>query len=224
MNHEERARPEMMELVLRGKLTEAAVVAVAVADARARDRGEEKENFLIPATSLPDLFFATWHLDYSDLVTTDANHRLIAATMTVEKMLGGGAACGPKLIAILGGSFPCPSLVAWLKGDPCGCMSTECVPEMDEEEEGPLDKATWVPDVYTLAYLYCHTKGSEARNESHLAHIFRHGYGVRIMAAPESNWCRMCHGQRLDFPIGDLAELPKLPRHWGCRCFYTPLL
>lgn len=213
-----------MELVLGGELYCAAKMAVDVADAKARDRGEEKENFLIPVTSCMEDFDALASLEYSDLETSSALRRQVMATLVVNRMLGLASATGPRLLDILGGELPCPQLIEWLKGDPCGPMSTDMIPEIDEEDEGPLDRAKWQPDRHLLAYLYAHTKNFSATNIAKLVRITRGGYGVLISRPPDSEGCRLCKRGRTEFPAGELSDLPALPRHWGCRCFYAPLL
>ena len=214
----------MMSLVLGGKLRNAAELAVEVADLKARDRGQEKEGFLIPATACMDDFEALAGLNYTDLDAPPERRRLVMATLVVNRMFGLSGATGPRLLEALEGEFPCPSLVEWLKGDPCGPMAIDMIPELDDEDEGPLDKATWKPDRYLLAYLYAHTKNFEATNVSKLNRIIRQGQGVRIFRPPGAESCRMCQQDKTVYHAGELIDLPALPRHWGCRCFYTPHL
>jgi hypothetical protein len=145
--------------------------------------------------------------DHADLELGREAQRAVAIALTVGKLLGESQAdIAQRLLDVTGETVPCPSLRGFLK-NPCGGYASGF------RHDEPWD----------LAELYVHTMLFQASGERDLAGLMKdreYGIGVRILNTPDDG-CRVCNEGQLVYRWREIAAIPKLPRHWGCRCCYT---
>jgi hypothetical protein len=142
---------------------------------------------------------------YDDLPLEEGQRRLVGAHLALSALLGSAISHASKqLLSVTGGQFSCTSLAQFLQGDPQGSFAGDFVGEDDPA---------------SLAYLYAHTKLSEATEMVKLKELVstRFGRGIEIR---HDGGCKACDSGRHKFRWSELRSIPKLPRHWGCDCYY----
>jgi hypothetical protein len=147
---------------------------------------------------------------YADVPCDWPSRRRIGARLALSLLLGEKTSkAGDRLLDLFDGQFACPDLSTWLSGRPKTHMAAGVDPD----------------DPKDLAYLYAHTKMSEA--SSHRERLdwgklkaSNVGKGIQIVVA-EPNCCSECRKGKKKFRWTELSDVPVLPRHWGCRCLYV---
>jgi hypothetical protein len=144
---------------------------------------------------------------YSDLGHTGAEKQAIKAGMTLASMTGSVMRGAELALRHTAGTFSCPSLEEFLRSPQCeGCAASHDV-------EDPTSRFD----------LYYHTKSMAALLEENLQGLLANAEVGGIEILPVEG-CALCNRGRLTFSRSDLSKMPRLPRHWGCRCTYLPLL
>ncbi len=144
---------------------------------------------------------------YADLDLSDEQRREVGCILALSHMLGEPThEMAGRLLKVANGAFHCATLQEWLRRERCGDVAKGM------EADNPLD----------LAYLYGHTRIGEAVCAMSLKQIVeslgRSG-NVEFLPASESG-CTICNHGRRRYGLSELGTMPRLPRHWGCRCVY----
>lgn len=149
-----------------------------------------------------------------ELALGDNERRKVAEVLAIGCLIGERHEdVAQRILALTGGNFPCTSLIEFLSSDPCGGFAKRFKPD------NPKD----------LAELYCHTKRFQASNECALQEMLQKPWltGVEILVpSPERthkdyyDYCSLCESGRKKFSKSEIDQIPRLPRHWGCRCLF----
>ncbi len=147
---------------------------------------------------------------YDDLDLDNEHRRLVGAQLALSDMLGEGTEkAGKRILNTIGREFSCRPLEEFLRQEPCGGYAS------GRDPEKPAD----------LAELYAHTKLFEASAVTMLAEYrsLHFAKGIEITRADDG--CRMCDKGKVErYTWNQRHKIPKLPRHWGCRCVYSAWL
>ncbi len=147
-------------------------------------------------------------MSYPDLVLHSDDRRVIGISLALSLLLGEGPSnAGRRLLNFLGGSIDCPDLIRFLMHEPCGGYARSLNPSSPED----------------VAELYAHTKLGEALMMPRLREYVARGRGIGIVPV-RGDHCPQCNTEPLEFARSEVDAVPKLPRHWGCRCTYVPLV
>ncbi len=206
----EQREQRILAHLVAGRVTDAAKERDLHTNRLARSRGEEREEFLLPSVAYVDRVTQVLALDYNDLILPDETRRRVAAAIAFGELAGDASLAVRLVMGVTGNVLPCPSLVRWLREDVCGGYAVGFAPDDETGED---------QDPWSLATLYCHTKAFEASNTATLLDCMsrRWGLGIRILRGGD---CQLCSEGPDCFRWDQLADLPKLPQHWGCRCLY----
>lgn len=144
---------------------------------------------------------------YDDLVLDNKQRQEIGARLALSFLHGESASsAGKRLLEVTNGQFPCPQLIKFLQ-NPCGGYASHINPNNNKE----------------LAEIYAHTRFFEATSHRELKQLMSDrslGKGIEILNAPNDH-CPLCNVSKLHYSWSEIDKLPKLPRHWGCRCDYV---
>ncbi|MFN0012098.1 MAG: SAP domain-containing protein [Phycisphaerales bacterium] len=199
----------LLDLLLAGKVAE---VAAEIDRHKAAESGEPRPAFVLSASAYVACATCVLGLDYRDVALPPEAACYVGPAIALGLMLGSTLPEATKrVLALTGGRFSCPALERWLAGEPCGSFALKCVPRPTDTEERRAKR---------LAHIYVHTKmftgSNAARLEAYMSNKWSDGIEVLTAEA-----CPVCDGPRTVYLWGELADLPKLPRHWGCRCMYV---
>lgn len=139
---------------------------------------------------------------YTDLQHSDEERAAIRAALVMRALTGSGAGVEMALDKT-GGVFRCQSLMDYLRAGVCGGYARGCDPENTD----------------LVLDLYYHTKWWGIGEQERLTGLLRDPYAKGIEIFPDQE-CSMSSKCKLTFGKRDLSKLPKIPRHWGCRCMY----
>lgn len=146
---------------------------------------------------------------HSELPELTADYRRrVAAALTLSALLSEddcAAAC--RVEALTPRPFSCPEAEQFLRTHPLAGRASQF--EAD--------------DPSAVAEIYAHTKLAEAWCAFNLRECLKSkafGRGVQISAIEDCP-CSICIGKKKCYAWSELEQLPRLPRHWGCRCCYT---
>jgi hypothetical protein len=143
----------------------------------------------------------------ADIPLDEQKRRAIAARLALSCLIGADdKKVADHLLQTTHGVFPCPALVEFLK-NPCGTLVGTDVTAVTPKQ---------------LAQIYAHTRFFEASTAVELAELLAKHFstGIQIIAAKDPH-CRICNAGKHHFSWSDIQSMPKLPRHWGCRCLYA---
>ena len=140
---------------------------------------------------------------YADLEIPESSNGEIAVRLALLS-LGFGKA--ELLLEVTGSTFSCPSMVDFIISDAC--------PRLKDQYN--------VSKISDMLSVYVHTKLNEANGEAELAELQRESdvvKGVEILPVRGDN-CKICSRGNKKHLFSDLGQMPRIPRHWGCRCCY----
>lgn len=149
-----------------------------------------------------------YKLEYSDLKNTPEFVNMLKAEIALCELLGENMRkTSDRLLNRTVEDINCPSLEKYLHG----------------EVEGGMIKGLDV-NIKNLTFVYTHTKSFEASNNVELRELKNSiakgiGEGIEILP-PNNDEYRDCHPKKMKYKKGELDKVPKLPRHYGCRCMY----
>lgn len=153
-------------------------------------------------------------LSYDDLPYPAEVRRLVGAQLALGVLLWERPeVIAVRLLRLTNGQFACPSLEAFLRHNPPGRLWFYFNPNR------PQDRAA----------LYAQTRCVEAAAAGRLTRLLEASLpmaresghqGIEIMYAA-GHQCATCRQSKRHYRWSDLDSLPKLPRHWGCRCMYV---
>jgi hypothetical protein len=203
-----------LQALLHGDVADAAhLISQAQGEVRVASQPGQME-FRGPTPNLVDNASYLLSLSYDDLPYAADVRRLVGAQLALGVLLWERPeAIAVRLLRLTEEKFACPSLEAFLRHHPPGKLWFYFNPNR------PQDQAA----LYTQTY--CVQAAAAVRlkrlMEAH-ASIRRdpgdQGIAIRYAGSHE---CVIClQGQR-HFRWSELDGLPKLPRHWGCRCMYV---
>jgi len=142
---------------------------------------------------------------YTDLELPQDKRKLVAAYLALADLLGEGFGwMAERLVSLVGGVLQCPSLLSWLRDESRG---TSTIYSSDALKD--------------VAELYAHTKFMEASASVSLEDLLNSRVGKGIEILPPDSECVLCNRRPLRFSWSQVGQLPRLPRHWGCRCVYV---
>ena len=147
-------------------------------------------------------------ISYNDLKNTPEFIRIIKAEIALCELLGENQdKAYNRLICRTSEEINCPILEKYL----------------DSKTEGGMIKNLEV-NIKNLTFVYMHTKSFEASNNVELRKLIVSisqgiGNGIEILP-PNSDECRICHSAKMIYKKRELNKIPKLPKHYGCRCMY----
>lgn len=147
-------------------------------------------------------------ISYDDLKNTPEFIRMLKAEIALCELLGENQdKVYNRLICRTSEEINCPTLEKYLDG----------------KIEGGMIKNLEV-NIKNLTFVYIHTKSFEASNNVDLRKIIDSisrgiGNGIEILP-PNSDECRVCHSAKMKYKKRELNKIPKLPKHYGCRCMY----
>lgn len=143
-------------------------------------------------------------LGYEDLAVSPQQRSEVGARIALAPLFG-YTDTWKQVLEVCGGDIPCPALVTFLNDNPCG-IAARC--------------DTSKPDI--LAQLYTHTKLGEAMCATRLRPMLsmRVGKGIEILSVPQDP-CLVCDRGKHKYRWSEIEQMPKLPRHWGCRCTHV---
>lgn len=132
----------------------------------------------------------------------------IAAQLVLAQMMGeDGLKWTRRVLEVTGGAFECPDIDDFLH-DPVGGYASGI------DRTNPQE----------VADLYLHTLSFRASAMTSLKKLRTQRSlglkGIEILNVRDQP-CRVCDAGRHKFSFAQLADLPALPRHWGCRCLYA---
>jgi len=141
-----------------------------------------------------------------DLPVETATRRAVAAALVVSLTLGEYNRVAQRVLRATGGWFTCPALDGYLRSQPHG-----------QRIHSEIDLTP-----KHLADIYAHTLYAEAAGVTELQHLRADhvGHGVQIIH-DKNDGCHICSGGKHCYRWTELGELPRIPRHWGCRCCYA---
>jgi len=153
-------------------------------------------------------------LPYNDLPYPAELRRLVGAHLSLGVLLWERPeAMAVRLLQLTDGQFSCPSLETFLRHNPPGTLWFRFNPNR------PQDRAA----------LYAQTRCVEAVAAGRLKRLLersvpmqreRGHQGIAILYAA-GHRCSTCLRSKRQYHWSELDSLPKLPRHWGCRCMYA---
>ncbi len=147
-------------------------------------------------------------LNYNDLKNTPEFIKVLKAEIALCELLGERQMkIYNRLMNRTLEEINCPSLEKYLGG----------------KVEGGMINGLEV-NTKNLTFVYTHTKSFEACNNVELRSLIDSinrgiGNGIEILP-PNNDKCRVCHPEKMKYRKGKLNKIPKLPRHYGCRCMY----
>ena len=144
------------------------------------------------------------NLKYEDLPLTKDQRREVGARLAWAKMVGSRDA-GTSLLHVTGGEFHCQPLEAFLRDNPTGGYAAR------HDPDSPRD----------LAELYAHTRLAEAYAAVELAELIEVKLGKGVTIETLHGDCKLCDRGKHNYRWSEIRDIPKLPRHWGCRCMYA---
>jgi len=146
---------------------------------------------------------------YRDLDTTDDLRRKAGAAIALGALFGDAMRYGPTYLGdIFQGDFPCPSLKKFLKDHPEIYMAPR--------------KVTFK----NMAKIYIHYYWFRFINQNkkrQIMSLIRRDIAIGIKIDVIDN-CPICNSGVLSATGDGVKGIEKLPRHWGCRCSYEPIL
>lgn len=148
---------------------------------------------------------------YDDLPYNDEKRREIAENIALSEMLGEGInKVADRLLRVTDGEFNCEPLELFLSENPQGGYASKMNPDKPKH----------------VAALYAHTKMFEASNRAELENLLKKDFviGIKVLLADDQGDCEICRTGSLIVNKSEVDKLPRLPRHWGCRCLYTPII
>ena len=141
---------------------------------------------------------------YDDLPLPENQRRLVGAHLALSALLGSAYAdAARRLLAVTNGSFSCPLLDEFLRGDPAGSFAGDFA-----GEEG-----------VNVAYLYAHSRLREATETTNLRELVSTHFGQGV-AIRHDGGCKICDRRKHKYRWSEISSIPKLPLHWGCDCSY----
>lgn len=153
---------------------------------------------------------ATYMLDdslYGDLNHSAEEKQAIRAGMVFASMIGGSMRGAELAFRHTAGEFRCPSLEEFLRSSQCEGFSAS------NDTDDPMSRFD----------LYHHTKTMAALQADNLKQLLAE-VGVEGIEILPVEGCSLCNKGKLVYRRSELSKIPRLPRHWGCRCTYLPLL
>jgi len=166
-------------------------------------------------SSLVDTASYLLTLPYEDLPYPAERRRLVGAQLALGVLLWERPeVIAGRLLHLTDGQFTCPSLEAFLRHNPPGTLWFHFNPNRQQ------DRAT----------LYSQTRCVEAAATVRLKRLLEASVprlrevghqGIEILYAAGRR-CALCLQSKRQYGWSELGSLPKLPRHWGCRCMYVP--
>ncbi len=134
--------------------------------------------------------------------------RRVAATLALSQLLGvGGFEPARRVMELSAEPFRCHSVEQFLREHPDAGRAAEYEPD----------------DPGAVAEVYVRTRLAEAYAERSIHDLLgtrEWSRGVRISTIEDAP-CLLCHENKTRYTWDEIRELPKLPRHWGCRCSYV---
>lgn len=145
-----------------------------------------------------------------DLAVDAGARRAVAARLVLSLLLGEQGRASKRLLDATGGSFACPAINEYLRHNPY---------RKGAQGDSEVEQST--PRM--VADIYAHTLYGEASSvvtlrQLQAAHV---GHGIQIIVFKDDG-CSVCGHGKQHYRWAELVELPHLPRHWGCRCSYSP--
>lgn len=146
-----------------------------------------------------------YSLSYEDLAVTPEQRRDVASQIALFFLMPGYDPTSAVLEAC-GGLIPCADLARFLAEDPCRTGKSADLFSPDD-----------------MADIYISTKRAQAWAEREMRQIMsdRIGKGIEILLM-QGYSCPICKPGKHKFRWSELAQMPKLPQHWGCMCSYLP--
>lgn len=142
---------------------------------------------------------------FRELQANPQQRRAFGAAAVLAKMLDMSPA--ERALAALGGEFNCPPLEQFLKA-PSG-YAAKFDPDSVEDR---ID-------------LYLHTKETELVGARDLARIKKQHFGKGVVVtASRGTDCSLCTEGKREYTWDEIDALPRVPRHWGCQCWYAAWL
>jgi len=146
---------------------------------------------------------------YRDLDTTEELKRKAGAAIALGTLFGDSMRYGAKYLQdIFPDDFPCPSLKKFA----------------DEHPEVYMVPRKKTPKNLAVVYIHYHLfRLMNQDKKRQIMSLIRRGIavGIRIDVIDD---CPICNTGVLYAVGGDINSIEKLPRHWGCRCGYEPVL
>lgn len=170
---------------------------------------------------------------YDDLPYDSTMRNEIGASLAVAYLLGARGDGTQRLLELTDGKFSCPAITEWLLTDPCGINAQDvdaCTSSIDKDEDPQeyeerrreAQEESLRPN--NIASTYARTQQTRAISEFKLKHILEDkdlkdiARGIRIF--PIMDDCPICTKGKLLYRWSEVAKMPRIPRHWGCRCAY----
>ena len=153
---------------------------------------------------------ATYMLDdslYGDLNHSAEEKRAIRAGMVFASMIGGSMRGAELAFRHTAGEFRCPSLEEFLRSPQCESFAASY------DADDPMSRFD----------LYHHTKSMAALQADNLKQLLADAGAEGVEILPVEG-CSLCNKGKLVYRRSELSKMPRLPRHWGCRCTYLPFL
>jgi hypothetical protein len=144
---------------------------------------------------------------YDDLPLNEQQRQEIGAQLALSLLLGEPFRDATnRVLQVTGGKFACASLEEFLR------TNSRCAYGVDLEN--PKD----------LAALYIQTRVREASQRTRLKQLLRSREssvikGVEIRPMEDS--CEICNRGKRQYDWAEVEDIPKVPRHWGCGCYYA---
>jgi hypothetical protein len=203
-----------LQALLQGHVTDAVgLIAQAERHSPGLDHPDQTASQGTPP-SLVDTASYLLTLPYDDLPYPAELRRLVGAQLSLGVLLWERPeAIAVRLLRLTDGQFSCPSLETFLRHNPPGKLWFHFNPNR------PQDRAA----------LYAQTRCVEAAAAMRLNRLLeanvptrrQGGYqGIEILYAA-GHQCGICLESKRQYRWEEFDSLPKLPRHWGCRCMYV---
>jgi len=152
------------------------------------------------------------HFTYHDLPYDEGLRREIGVQLALGHLLVENHFGFQRILDLPKGQyreFSCPELETWLRQDACGFFS----PESGDEVTPAL-----------VAAAYSDTRFYEAHAAFELRRLLDQRLGKGVEIFPAQDPCRICNRGKLKYQWSEIAAMPRIPRHWGCRCLYLEWL
>ncbi|MBU3154479.1 hypothetical protein [Clostridium estertheticum] len=149
-----------------------------------------------------------YKLDYSDLNNTPEFINDLKDEVVLCELLGqNNERVYDRLKMRTTEEINCPTLEKYLSKQPEGRMLKSLGNRVED-----------------MTFVYSHTKYFEASNNVELRKLIQSinsgmGDGIEILNTKVG--CTVCNSGKLKFSKKALDKVPKLPRHYGCRCIYV---
>jgi hypothetical protein len=200
-----RAEVASYDLILGGQIEE------AIATWRSYRREYDAESATRPeavASAIPSTVAYMMNESlYSDLSHSAEEKQAIKAGMTLAALTGNVMRGAELALGRTTGTFICPSLEEFLRSPECEGYSASY------DVDDPMSRFD----------LYYHTKSMAALQEETLQGLLANAEVAGVEMLPVEG-CAICSKGKLSYSRSELTKMPRLPRHWGCRCTYLPLL